>query len=174
MNGSVWVKLRVWQVGKRVAVISGSAENVYGYSASTELNTRYQRQYAYKKAVNKALAEYRDSHGLDSDTEVNYHKINDGIQVTGKNEKYVVTKGRHKGKVIRGVSYHRTRISNQEKREAHKVAIGKSFLITPEERQRMYAEDDVKVDVKPVMFKSKTRTKYDSNSSVTKRHRNVR
>jgi hypothetical protein len=58
-------------------------EKVYGFSEVRQINTIEQQKVQYNKALNKALATYRSNHNLDSDTEVNFTHLNDGITYEG-------------------------------------------------------------------------------------------
>jgi hypothetical protein len=144
-RGSMWVKLRVHQVNRNSTIKKGSAATVYGYSAVTELNTKGQRNYAYQKAVNKALAVYRNNHSLNSDTEVNYNILNDGIQYQSKSAKYKTKSGRK----YKGISYKRSRVNSKDKRAIHKeVNLGKDKTEKKNRIPMQYRSDNPKIRAK--------------------------
>lgn len=113
MRGSVWVKVRVWIVNRDGSLRKSSGEQLYSYSAVDTINTEYQRQMLYEKALNKALATYRNNHGLESDEEVNYHLLNSGVQRTSEK---VRPDGTHKQ-----LEFVRLKLSTKRKRESHKI-----------------------------------------------------
>jgi hypothetical protein len=81
MRGSVWILIEAYLTNRRNNVFG--RERVYGYAEVREVNTIGQQKLQYYKALNKALATYRSRHNLDSDTEVQYRHINDGITYEG-------------------------------------------------------------------------------------------
>jgi len=119
MRGSVWVELEIWIVAYNRGRYRGSSGTNYGFSATTDLNSKYQREQAYQNAVIVALKHYRNEHHIDSDTEINYHLIGSGINTTTKEKGYTSDKWKS------------VRITPQKKREIHRlVGLGKDKPLT--------------------------------------------
>jgi hypothetical protein len=162
----VWTDIRCYITSKNGKVIKSSYERVYTYGAVTDLNTQYQRQVAFEKSISKGLATYRQHQSLDSEDEVNYYLINDGIQYQSPNSTYTITKGKRKGTVLHGISYKRTRLSPSQKRESHKKVIGKIIVLRKEDIRQQY--EDRQVDIQPQRFKEMSEKEYMRNTKNMK------
>lgn len=161
-RGSVWTDIEVYTTNKDGTVSQRSFERIYTYGGVYELNTIYQRQLAFEKCISKGLATYRQHHNMNSDDEVNYYLINDGIQYQSPSSTYTIKSGKKKGTVLHGISYKRTRLTPSQKRESHKKVIGKILIIRKEDIAKQYLEK--KVDVQPIRFKEMTEQEYLRNT----------
>lgn len=107
MRGSVWVYIQCYLTDRRGK--SYAFEKVYGYSEVRDVDTKAQQKIQFHKAINKALAEYRDHNQLDSDVEVNFHLIRDGLTYEG----YRGGEKKNLDRKTRLSSYDKTRIRRQ-------------------------------------------------------------
>lgn len=156
MRGSVWVYLMCYMTTTRGRVIG--KQKVYGYAEVRQVSTTVQQKLQYYKAINKALAVYRSNNHLDSDTEVGYTHLNDGIIYEGSKNGVQIKKRK------------KTILTGSEKREVrHKVlrdtkAKGESGKhTTKEEQQKMYS----KKPTKQQLYKAEGKT-YRKNKSENK------
>lgn len=149
MRGSAWIVVDVWIVNLDNSVRKRSIERCYGHSENGMMNSNYQREDAFRRALNQAIRYYRNNHNIDSDTEINYSHVNSGItnisEVRGKKVKKVYS----------------NRISGVKKRALHKEA----FLGRPgsEESRKNYNK----------MFAEKTMQEYEEGElmkTATRKH----
>lgn len=155
MRGSVWVYIACYLTNRQNNVFA--KEKVYGFSDTRQINTIAQQKLQYNKAINKALATYRSNNNLDSDTEVGFTHLNDGITYEGsKNGVKRIKRKKTKltGADKREVRYEIFRI-NKEKSESGKQ-------ITQEQKQNMY---DKKVSEKE-FIKLNKKNKHAKNRTL--------
>ena len=157
MRGSVWAKCRVWLVNKDGSIRKDSGENIYGYGAVTDLNTEYQQEVALSKTINKILATYREHHSLDSDSEVNYHLLSDGIQYTKKDRT-----GENKR-----IEWVHGKLDRKTKRKIHREV----NLQREKDMQHDIKKEYAKQDINPKLFKEHTQQEY---KGIKVRRKNIR
>lgn len=134
MRGSAWVKALVWIVNRNGTRRKNSESVEYGHSEVGEMNTNSQREDGYRRALNQLIKHYRNTHHIDSDTEVNYSHINSGITFTGE----------MRGKKVKKV--YKNRISPARKRAIHRTALlsRDGSQESRAEYNRMFREEDKK------------------------------
>jgi hypothetical protein len=133
MRGSVWILIDAYLTNRRGTVFA--KQEIYGFSEVRQINTIEQQRLQYNKALNKALATYRMNNNLDSDTEVHYYHLNDGITYEGS------VNG------VKQIKRKKTKLSGIDKRKIHyevlqtqKLRGEKGKHITQEEKKKMYAK----------------------------------
>lgn len=146
MRGSAFVKLRVWQVNRDGSINKQSADIEYGHSKVRDMNTNYQREENFNFAKNQAIKQYRNTHQLSSDTEVNYHLLASGI----------INKTKINGKQVRNIKS--LRITPQRKRHLHKT---ESFL----GKNKSFTQLDIN---KEIMNEDKEMTKKEYHGTKRK------
>lgn len=135
MRGNVWVELDVWEVSRSGDRLKTTLDRVYGGSAVQELNSDAQREHAFSNAVTIALNTYRNEHGLDYESEINYRVRGSGIQ-------YVHLKTDEFGR-SRVSSRHRDRISAVRKRMIHQqVFLGRAVVIKRSSSREFLTRDE--------------------------------
>ena len=159
MRGSVWVYIACFLTNNRGNVFA--KQKVYGFSEVRQVNTVGQQKLQYNKAINKALATYRSDNNLDSDVEVGYTHLNDGITYEGKQNgkmrikrKRTILTGANKREVRREV----LRVQ-KEKGESGKT-------LQKEDTKTMYKRYDKKVTQKEFEKLNKKKPVKDRKSVV--------
>lgn len=155
MRGSVWVYIVCYLTNRQGNVFA--KEKVYGFSDTRQIDTIGQQKLQYNKAINKALATYRSNNNLDSDTEVGFTHLNDGITY----------EGRKNG--VKRIKRKKTKLSGSDKRQVRKeifriqqIKSESGKQVTQEEKQNMY---DKKVSEKEFIKLNKS-NKYPKNKNV--------
>jgi len=131
MRGSVWILIACYLTNRRGTVFA--REKVYGFSEVRQISTIEQQKLQYNKALNKALATYRSNNNLDSDTEVGFTHLNDGITYEGS--KNGVKQIKRKKTKLTGANKREVRIEVLQNQKA-KGESGKT--VTKEELKKMY------------------------------------
>jgi hypothetical protein len=153
MRGSVWILIMCYLTNRNGAVFG--KEKIYGFSDVRQINTIQQQKLQYNKALNKALATYRTNHDLDSDTEVNFTHLNDGITYEGSKNG------------IKKIKRKRTKLSGSDKRQvryevlrkqAEKGETGKT--IQKKDMEKMYNKKVTQKEFKENTMKKTKENKY--------------
>lgn len=160
MRGSVWVLLLCYLTNRKGNIFG--KDKVYGYSEVRQINTIEQQKLQYNKAINKALATYRNDHNLDSDVEVGYTHLNDGITYEGKSKGKTIIK--RKKTILTGVDKREVR-REVLRTQKEKGETGKT--ITKKETKTMYKRYDKKVTEKEYKKLNKKR-KIKKNTPPTR------
>lgn len=154
MRGSVWVYLLCYLTNRRGNIFG--KDKVYGYSETRPIDTLEQQRAQFNRAINKALATYRNDHNLDSDTEVGYTLLRDGI----------TRDFNYKGKTIK--VRERTMLTSGNKRSERRKILRAQYEkqkreLTKEDIENMYAyhvtEKEYKIRQKRLRHSSKNRAK---------------
>lgn len=156
MRGSVYVKIKAWIVRLDGTIDKRTLDTLYGHSSVGEMNTQYQREYAYQRALNQALKFYRNKHNMNSDIEINYRVVASGI----------INKRNYNGKQIRQLKS--TRISASRKRQIHQETnLGKDKPLT---RAQLKKQNEVPLE----QYNGETMKRTETNTYVVNTGRNRR
>jgi hypothetical protein len=149
LRGSAWVVIDVWIVNRDSSIRKSSIERCYGHSSNDLMNTNYQREDGFRRALNQAIRYYRNNHSIGSDTEINYSHVKSGItnisDIRGKKVKKV----------------YNNRIKGSKKRSFHKEAfLGRQGSeISRKDFNKMYAERTMQEYEQGEIMKTPTKTK---------------
>lgn len=148
MRGSVYIKIKAWIVRLDNTIDKRSIDTMYGHSSVGEMNTVYQREYAYQRALNQALKFYRNKHNMNSDIEINYRVLASGI----------INKRNYNGVQKRQLLD--TKITPERKREIHQETnLGKDKPLT---KAQMKKQDDMTIE----QYNGEIKTKSETNTYI--------